>query len=204
MVAIVTAADLDPATLAVIGGKLVANDPTKAPLVIAGLNTSSSAEVVNGDSVVTAIGKLQAQVVGGGGGGGSFDSYHNADIVTMVAGSPVYLVSEGNTNLAIGNTAGRKVIGLYAGPDPLPVAGSGLFLTKGSLTLSAAQWQVVTGTAGGLTPGSRYFLDINVPGLLQPPPTASGAPTGSFMVPVGYALSSTEFLLDVQPSVRIA
>lgn len=70
--AIVTVDDLDPATLSVVGTKVVAQDPTKAPNEITA-SAASATPIATGDSVDLALNKLQAQVdAGGGGGGGVF------------------------------------------------------------------------------------------------------------------------------------
>lgn len=63
---IVTVADLDPATLTVVGNKVVAQDPTKAPdpiTVTPGLTTP----IATGDTVNVALSKLQGQISAGSG-----------------------------------------------------------------------------------------------------------------------------------------
>lgn len=72
MVAIVTADDLDPSTLTVVDGKVVANDPTKTPNVLTGISGSDHSHVVDGDTVVAAIGKLQAQILVASAGDANF------------------------------------------------------------------------------------------------------------------------------------
>jgi len=47
-------------------------------------------------------------------------------------------------------------------------------------------------------------LDLHVPGALRSTVTSEGAPASSYLVPVGYALSATEFVLDLQPVIRLA
>lgn len=66
---IVTIDDLDPATLTVVGNKVVAQDPTKAPNSIT-TAAASATPIASGDTVDQALNKLQAQVTAGGGGGG--------------------------------------------------------------------------------------------------------------------------------------
>ena len=203
MPAIVPDADLDPTTLPIVGLKVVANDVTKAPLTLSGFNPDNPVPVQNGDSVEDALGKLQAQVAQVG-GGSTFASYSNLGSSSMNPGTPVFIFSPGQVKPAIGNLVGRRVVGLYSDLTSLPVTGVGNFLVEGSLTLTDLQWQQITGVAGGLQPGQRYYLDLNTPGLLRSVVSADGAPTGSYLVPVGYALSDTEFVLDPQPVIRLA
>ncbi len=66
--AIVTVNDLDSATLTVVGNKVVARDPTKAPLNITAA-TVTAAPIAAGDTVDVAASKLQAQITAGLGGG---------------------------------------------------------------------------------------------------------------------------------------
>jgi hypothetical protein len=59
--AIVTASDLDPETLPIIGGKVVAQDPTRSPNYIT-IAPVAPAAIESGDSVNQALNKLQAQL----------------------------------------------------------------------------------------------------------------------------------------------
>lgn len=210
MTLIVTTGDLDPATLSVVNGKVAVTDTTKAPNIVAGLTLSDNAQISNGDSVLVALGKLQSQVLlGVGSGSGSdptnaYESYMNADGAPINPGAPVYLSGPGLARSASGTSLGRKVVALYSGQSALAPGIVGLFITRGSLVLTETQWETITGTNGGLLPGSRYFLDLLNPGMLDAAVNTTGAPGGSFLVPVGYALTQTEFLIDVQPAIRLA
>lgn len=66
---VVTTADLDPGSLNVVGLKVVARDPTKAPNVLTGISGGDTSPVANGDTISTAISKLQAQIQAGAAGG---------------------------------------------------------------------------------------------------------------------------------------
>lgn len=59
--AIVTVADLDPTTLSVVDGKVVAQDPARAPNSIVAAPVAP-ASIESGDSVNQALNKLQAQL----------------------------------------------------------------------------------------------------------------------------------------------
>jgi len=204
MVAIVTDADLDSTTLPIVGGKVKAQDPTKAPNTLSGFDPGNAVPVQNGDTVGQALGKLQGQVTQALEGANTYYSYQNNTGADMNPGTPVFLSSPTQVLGAIGNLVGRRVIGLYADSSVLPWLGVGNFLVEGSLVLTALQWQQITGDVGGLQPGQRYFLDLHVPGALRSTVTSEGAPASSYLVPVGYALSATEFVLDLQPVIRLA
>lgn len=142
-----------------------------------------------------------------GSSGGTYpelDSYQNVDAVTMQYGQPVYSPGAGQVKLAQGVTSMRKVIGLCADAGGLLAGGSGNFLVSGSLVATSTQWQVVTGMAGGLVPGSKYYLSMSSPGQLLTIFSTTGAPTGSYLVPVGYAVSQTEFVFEPTTPIRVA
>jgi hypothetical protein len=78
--------------------------------------------------------------------------------------------------------------GLAAGPG---IEGLGLPVQyAGSLALTAAEWDVLSGQSGGLTTGSRYFAAPSGGGIRT---------TGStnFTTCVGVALSPTEMLVQI-------
>lgn len=178
-----------------IGGSALFYDPL-APEVLYRINSAGTAFV-------------QLAGTGGGGGGGptdpnKYDSYLNADSAAMVKCTPIYATGTSTARPAIGNTVGRKVMGLYSDDVDLPPGGAGNFLVEGSLVASTAQWQLITGSAGGLIPGARYYLDLIVPGRLNATVSLAGPPVGSYQVPVGYASSPVEFVLDLQSPIRLA
>ena len=160
----------------------------------------------SGANARMSISDLIALVPGGGGGGTypELDSFQNADSASIIFGAPVYSPTTGQAMLAQGNTAGRKVVGLHADNVPLAPGGSGNFLAEGTLVGTSTQWQAVTGMSGGLVPGARYYLDIFTPGKLYPSFSTAGAPIGSYIVPVGYALNANEFVFSPQPVIRVA
>lgn len=62
----------------------------------------------------------------------------------------------------------------------------------GELTLTTAEWDVVTGGLGGLTPDAPYYVSDAVGGqITDTPPVAPG----SFVSRVGIALSATTMLI---------
>lgn len=88
-----------------------------------------------------------------------------------------------------------RVIGLASTPG---VAGHRTNIqSQGVLTLTADQWDAVTGESGGLTRGVPYYLSAGADGgrLTQIAPTIAE----DFVVRVGIALSSTDFLILAGP-----
>lgn len=68
--------------------------------------------------------------------------------------------------------------------------------SAGPLTLTAAEWDAITGQTGGLTRNAPYYLSSASAGLLT-----STAPVGAgtFRVPVGFALSAETMMINVLP-----
>lgn len=70
------------------------------------------------------------------------------------------------------------------------VEGGVVLRGAGPVTLTAVQWDVVTGLTGGLVPNAEYYLGLD--GLLtSDPPTAPG----TFQARVGIAISAFVLLL---------
>jgi len=69
------------------------------------------------------------------------------------------------------------------------------YKTNGPLTLLTTQWDaVVTGESGGLTAGAAYYVSAAAAGKLTVTPPAA---TGSYIVPVGVALSPTTLIVNI-------
>lgn len=130
---------------------------------------------------------------------GNTVSKNNANAGSIAIGQPVY-VTGSNVDLARANAQGTiRVAGLVFDTSVL-TATPATILLDGVLTATTTQWDGVTGQSGGLTPGANYFLDPDVAGKLTP--TAPVA-VGQFVVPVGHALSPTEFEIEIQPPVKL-
>src|SRR5678815_1916724 len=88
-------------------------------------------------------------------------SLQNNAAAAVSAGAPVYMTTSANTfNLADNNAGGatQRVLGLvYDGS--IAVSAVGRVKTSGKMTLTTAQWDSITGGTGGLTPGSKYYVD---------------------------------------------
>lgn len=72
--------------------------------------------------------------------------------------------------------------------------------TQGTLTLTTAQWDAITGGSGGLVHGLTYFLSPADPGqLVDAEPTTPG----DFSVQVGIGLSPTDMLIQIAPATLL-
>ena len=117
----------------------------------------------------------------------------------IVIGQPVYVVgvtvllAQANAQAAI-RVAGLVLDLSVDDQDPANI------LLDGKLTATTGQWDAVTGQTGGLTPGANYFLDPTTPGMLT-----LTAPTtvGQFVVRVGYAVSATEFEIEIGQPIKL-
>jgi len=133
-------------------------------------------------------------------------SFVSGDFVVGTAATVGSLDTDGKTPIVVrcvGNTDTQ-----FAG---LCVEGTtfGLFSTDGPgvtiqcagiVTLTAAQWDVIAGTSGGLVAGDRYWVAEGNPGHL----TSTKPTVGHKGNQVGYALNTTQMVLTVAPVQTIA
>jgi len=91
------------------------------------------------------------------------------------------------------DSATTSVVGLAAITGV--VGSQGLVQFEGVLTLTTAQWDVITSGSGGLTRGVPYYLSSGFrEGQLTTTPPSAG---GTFVVQVGVALSPTDMLIQI-------
>ncbi len=84
------------------------------------------------------------------------------------------------------------VVGLAASSGPV---GSQTFAQyAGPLTLTTAEWDVITGQTGGLTLDAPYYLSSATAGKLTTTAPSAG---GTFKAPVGTALSHTTMMVQI-------
>lgn len=118
----------------------------------------------------------------------------------LVIGAPIYLTSA--TDIAKAQANAQSTIRIAGLVYDLTIAdtASGLVIVDGVLEATTGQWDAVTGETRGLTPGANYFLDAVTAGMLtQTAPTTAG----QFVVRVGYALSTTEFEIEIQQPIKL-
>lgn len=120
----------------------------------------------------------------------------NSTTGSVVFGRAVYVSASNAFSLAMANANGTKgVIGLVK-DNTVAANAVGNVQTDGALTGTTAQWDVVAGTVGGLTPGATYYLSpTTAGGITATPPSA----TGQYLVPIGVALSATA--LDIRDAI---
>lgn len=161
-------------------GTVMVGNGTGNPTLV-GPGTSGQVLTSNGTTLVMADAAISADVTQTNGNAGS-----------LVPGTPVYEKTAANTvDKAQGNAIGTSwVLGLTTGT--ITASGTGPIRTAGSITLTTAQWDAITGQTGGLTLGVRYYLDTATAGKLTTSPVDA---TGNFLVMVGYSLSTTTMVL---------
>ena len=132
---------------------------------------------------------------GGGGGGGSIVSVTNTGSETFLPGSPVCKV--GATYLIGRSTAPRhNILGIAVEASP---PGEQLRIqTGGIFQLSPENWDLVTGSVGGLIPNAFYYVNS----LSQ---VTATAPTSEpdYLIKLGVALNNTELLVDLDLIIKL-
>lgn len=118
----------------------------------------------------------------------------NTNAGSIVIGTPVYVSASGSVNKAAAGAAGTtRVLGLVKDAS-IAAAAFGFVQTDGILAATAAEWDAVAGTVGGLVAGTSYYLSTTA-GLLT-----AAAPTGAgqYVMRVGMAVSTTEFEITTE------
>lgn len=116
-------------------------------------------------------------------------SYVNGGATPLRRGHPAALVS-GSLRLASAQPGTRDFVGLIYDAEILPGA-SGRVQVGGIMQQPAAEWDAATGMVGGLAAEETYYLAA-AGGMTPFAPNTDGL----FLVPIGYATSNTEFLID--------
>lgn len=117
----------------------------------------------------------------------------NANASPAVIGTVVYCSSTGHFNFAKADAGATSYgIGLVADTS-IASNTSGNIVVSGVQTATTTQWDaVVSGQSGGLTAGSKYYLDPVNTGFLT---LTAPSTTGQYVEPIGIALSTTQLLL---------
>ena len=110
--------------------------------------------------------------------------------------SPVYISAANTFQLARANASGTYRAVALIRDASIAAAASGSCQSDGVLTASTAQWDAVTGQTGGLTTGAQYFLSSTTAGRLT---TTAPTTTGEYVLPMGTALSTTDFEISISP-----
>lgn len=158
---------------------LVATEPTNAPFTITSTTvvTNLNADMVDGFHAASMNG-LRTKT--------------NDNAGSIVIGTPVYVKSTGNVDKARANAIGTcTTLGIVSDTSIGAAAGGNIRLF-GIQTATTGQWDAVTGGAGGLTPGSYYYVSAATAGLLT---TTAPTTVAELVKPAGFAISTTEMMM---------
>ena len=124
----------------------------------------------------------------------------NANAGSITQCQAVYITSNDHVDLAKASALGtEKVYGLvfYAS---ISSSASGSIQTGNVATATTTVWQAVTDGGGGLTEGVLYFLSDTTAGNIT---STVPSTTGHYSCPVGFAISTTELELHINPYSNI-
>jgi hypothetical protein len=121
----------------------------------------------------------------------------NGDTVPLIPGMPVASAGDMIVRACATSEALANVIGIVASvADPTLVT---QYIPIDLAFLTQAAWNLVTGGISGLTPGAYYYLS-NTPGMLT---TTAPSLSGTYLVKVGKAVTSTGMLVAPQPAILL-
>lgn len=134
------------------------------------------------------------------GGGGSPIEMTNDNAGTIVIGTPVYVKSNGNVDLAKADMAETtELFGLVAATSIASLT-FGNIQIAGILEATTGQWDAVTGDTGGLAANAIYYLDKNTGGRLT---TTAPTTADEYVVQVGQALSTTKMNIRITTPILL-
>lgn len=117
-----------------------------------------------------------------------------------VIGEAVYADGNDTVDLAQANAAGTsKAVGLACGG--VAALGSGEYLFAGPATLTIGEWDAIAGTTGGLTADLCYFLSDAAPGNILEEGSTGGIVAGDSVVILGYGISTTTMLVNIEKPI---
>lgn len=129
----------------------------------------------------------------------NFVSASNPFLFTLLKGTPVFSNGIG-VGVAIANSSTvKRLIGLVSAN--IPPGGSGLVQTGGIITMTNAEWELVTDMPGGIG-NTNYRVDAVTAGKLTPFPLTLASPDVWSLV-VGYGVNNTNFKIEIQPSIKL-
>lgn len=124
----------------------------------------------------------------------------NGEAGAIVIGTSVRVSAADTVLKAQANATGTKdAIGLVR-TTSISAAAAGEIALDGVLVATTGQWDAVTGASGGLTSGSKYYLDPATSGRMT---TIAPTTVGQYVCPLGKALSTTEFMIDIEETVLL-
>lgn len=170
-----------------------------APLLVVTFGVCYAANLAGGIWYADLVPAVVAASSSGGGAYNTTSALNGEGSTNLVVCTPVCASGPGSVVRAKADAlATSKVCGLWLSSSTAP-GDSGNLVTGGTLTATTAEWDVVTGGAGGLVPNTSYFLDPTTAGML----TATAPNVTGFVVPCGTALSTTELVVNVGQPVEL-
>ena len=113
--------------------------------------------------------------------------------------TPVYVDSPGTYKQAKADAAATKnVLGFTTAA--VSSGGTGTIQLEGIIEAATGDWDAVTGDVGGLTAGSKYYLDPDTVGMITDNPPTTDA---DYVCPLGEAISTTKFRIDIDATVLL-
>ena len=156
--------------------------PVKKPLV---LTNGEIEQLQSGDQVAQA----------------TIFNQNNANVNTVVICTPVYATTTADEmDLAQADAVATKDVLGFVAETSVAAAASGAVQSDGVLSATTAQWDAVTGDSGGLTAGSKYYLDESTAGMLTTTPPSG---SGEFVAMVGMGLSTTEMEISIRSTIKL-
>lgn len=126
----------------------------------------------------------------------------NKSAATMIKGQPVYISGVNEARLAYANDDEMiNVAGFVY--HPINVDEQGLIKTEGILDLTISEWNNILDetSPNGLVAGENYFISQTTPGKITH--ILDYDLSGSWIIPVGKALTQTHFKIDVDNIVGL-
>ena len=131
--------------------------------------------------------------------GGDVIVLTNDEAGALIQGNVVYSDANDGVKKAKADAVGTsKPVGLSV--DAPAAAASGRVMVSGILALTTGQWDAAFGTTGGLVFGTIYYLSAATGGLGTA--TAPSA-VGQSVVELGYAISTTEFMVRIRQTILL-
>ena len=124
----------------------------------------------------------------------------NANAGNLVIATPVYASAAGAVDKAQADAlATKNILGLVA-DTVVTTNTAGAVQSDGIFDATTGEWDTVTGDTGGLTVGSKYYLDPDTAGMLTETVPST---QGDYVAMVGIAISTTEMEISIRSTVKL-
>lgn len=128
-----------------------------------------------------------------------FTTEINGESFELFSGMPLYSSGANSVKAAIATSSGTARV-LWLARQIMAPSAEAFAQLAGAITLTTAQWDVVTGQVGGLTPGAEYFLSAVEAGHISTLPPLEN---GQFSVRLGLARSTTIFIMQLEKPIAL-